>query len=569
MERFPVSLSIFDLKALLDTSRLLVESHDPDFIINNLLLIAMGKVMSARAMVLLYEPIDDQYRVVKSKGKLSWKDGQAFKATEELTRLSGDNASSSLLAAEVVPKSLYDAGITVMINLRTSERHLGYLCMGGKVNGIHLNDAEKGFLESLVYMSATALGNSFLVSEIKKANRDLDLKVQEMHTLFDLSKEFNGAIEQDQILRIFKFALLGQMLVRSFFMVAYDNELITSSGMKKVPNPDELKDLFASGETITEVDDDLKRKVPCLHENKIEVLIYLNYNEGQPVCLGLGKRGGGQSYKEYDFSFLISLGNLVLLSLQKAYLLEEQLEKKRIEEELNLARAIQQKLLPESLPATEGFDLAATNISSRQVGGDYYDVIPYNGSLFFAIADVTGKGAPAALLMANLQAMLHVMIPFDIDLAEATAKINSNIFKNTASDMFISFFWGKIDMSTKVFTYVNAGHNPPILFRRKNQTCEELTTGGILLGAMQTVQPYYEGNIKLEQDDILVFFTDGVTEAMNSYNEVYSEARLIESVWTNSHLDATQLLKNIIQDVEAFCDHQLGDDLTLMVVKNT
>ncbi|MEX0780015.1 MAG: PP2C family protein-serine/threonine phosphatase [Balneolales bacterium] len=571
MDNLANSQSHFDLKTLLDTTRLLVESHDPDFVMNNLLLISMGKVMASRAMVLLLDADHQNYLVAKTKGKLEYAEGQKI-ALSSLFYGSDGVQTTSVISGQNVPDILGDQGIATMFNIRTSDRHLGFLCLGKKLTGNFSKTAETGFLESLVFMSAVAIGNSQLMKELKETNRKLDMKVQEMHTLFDLSKEFNATIERNQIIRIFKFALLGQMLVRSFFLVIKKEqtiEIVAQGGMKSIPAEDELDKLFAYDADIIKVNEPAQVKYPFLAENQIEVLLRLNSQEDQPAFLGLGKRSGGQSYKKEDFNFLISLGNLVLLSLLKTYLLEEQIEKKRIDEELNLARVIQKKLLPDEIPYIKGIDLAAFNLPSRQVGGDYYDVIPFENNLFLAIADVTGKGVPASLLMANLQAMLQVMVPLNIDLAEATGKINTIIYKNTESDKFISFFWGKLDITNHVFTYVNAGHNPPYLFRAGTRDYEELSTGGILLGAMPTLGPYSEGSVKLGRDDMIVFFTDGVTEAMNSLEEEYAEKRLIKCIHKNKHRESGEVLNCIIDDVNAFRGNQLGDDLTLMVIKGT
>lgn len=570
MDNLANSQSHFDLKTLLDTSRMLVESHDPDFIMNNLLLISMGKVMSSRAMVLLFDAGRSAYFVAKTKGKLSMSEGQEMDSLKLFD--ADDDLSASVLRGRRVPEELSVQGIDALFNIRTSDRHLGFLCLGKKLSGKPLDDSETGFLESMVFMSAVAIGNSQLMKELRQTNRELDMKVQEMHTLFELSKEFNATIERSQIIRIFRFALLGQMLIHTFFLVIKNGDktdLITQSGMKTDPAADELNMLFTFDETIIEVEEAIQENIPYLKNNDIQVLLKLNFQDDQPAFLGLGKRGGGKSFKKYDFSFLISLGNLLLLSLQKTFLLQEQIEKKRIEEELNLARIIQQKLLPDHFPEIKGMDLAALNIPSRQIGGDYYDIIPNENNLYLAIADVTGKGVPASLLMANLQAMLHVIVPLNISLSEATAKINTIIFKNTASDKFVSFFWGKMDIETRIFTYVNAGHNPPYLFRSTTGSCDELSTGGILLGAMPTIEPYTEGSVKLTKGDFLVFFTDGVTEAMNSLEEEYAETRLIDCIRANKDQESAGLLNCIINDVKDFSGNQLSDDLTLMVIKGT
>ncbi|HLR33681.1 MAG TPA: PP2C family protein-serine/threonine phosphatase, partial [Fodinibius sp.] len=189
-------------------------------------------------------------------------------------------------------------------------------------------------------------------------------------------------------------------------------------------------------------------------------------------------------------------------------------------------------------------------------------------NLLFAIADVTGKGMPAALLMANLQAMLHVLLPTDISLAEATAQVNDIIHRNTPSDKFITFFWGIFHPQDRTFTYVNAGHNPPLLFKKDGPRPQELQEGGLILGAMPTMTPYNEQQVMLEKDDLLIFYTDGVTEAMNpKQTEEFGEERLINCILAHRRQPSRQIKQAIIGEVRQFAGSLQSDDLTLIVVK--
>ncbi|HLR26064.1 MAG TPA: PP2C family protein-serine/threonine phosphatase, partial [Fodinibius sp.] len=199
----------------------------------------------------------------------------------------------------------------------------------------------------------------------------------------------------------------------------------------------------------------------------------------------------------------------------------------------------------------------------------YFDILETpEQNLLFAIADVTGKGMPAALLMANLQAMLHVLLPTDISLAEATAQVNDIIHRNTPSDKFITFFWGIFRPQDRTFTYVNAGHNPPLLFKKGESQPQGLQEGGLILGAMPTMTPYNEQQVTLEKDDLLIFYTDGVTEAMNSeQTEEFGEERLISCILAHRGQPARQIKQAIIGEVRQFAGSLQSDDLTLMVVK--
>ena len=160
--------------------------------------------------------------------------------------------------------------------------------------------------------------------------------------------------------------------------------------------------------------------------------------------------GSGGSYSDSDLEFIYSLGNLAIISLENTRLFYEAVEKQKMENELNIARDIQKGLLPRSLPTIPGLELAALNISSKQVGGDYYDVVVLeNGTCVIAIGDVSGKGTPASLLMANVQATIRTLVHFNLPLSEMTSLVNRLICDNTGSDKFITFCWGIFDPANK------------------------------------------------------------------------------------------------------------------------
>jgi phosphoserine phosphatase RsbU/P len=563
--------SRFELRTLLDTSRLLVESNDLEFVLNNLLLICMGKLLTTRGLLLLYERDTRHYRVAKSKGMTGYRERQLLELDcEEM--LKNDAMLSATLSTheECMPEQLVGNGIEVIFNIRTSSEHLGLLCLGAKAGGRDYTRHELEFIENLVIISAVGISNSMLVSRLKLANRELDKKVQEMHTLFDISREFNAMVERSQILNVFKFALLGQMFIRSFFFLMDDEqqpEMLTMSGIRGDLEPDGMRALLTRFDDVRRLDAETRLEFPFLGENEIEAIIPVRIQQ-EKALIGVGKRATGQVYSESDFNFLSSLGNVALLSVLKTYLLEEQIEKERMEEELNIARTIQKKLFPSALPRLSGYDLAAINVPSQQVGGDYYDIILQNGdNLYMAIADVTGKGIPASLLMANLQAMLHVLVPLGVDLSEATAKINDIIYKNTPNDKFISFFWGFLDVKSSRFTFCNAGHNPPVLLHAKSGKARYLSKGGMLLGALPTMAPYEAETVELEKGDVIVMYTDGVSEAMDSDENEYGEKRLIDCINHHKTGPASSILNGVLEDVKQFCSNHYNDDLTALVLK--
>lgn len=559
--------SRFELRTLLETSRLLIESQDPDFVLNNLLLITMGKLLVTKGMILIFKPGENVYYASRSKGR-GW-----LKEDDEVPiDFTDADLETSVLHGEKYASVFEQIGIekeSILFNLKTTNHHIGFLCLGPKGTKQELTEREIEFIESLTIISSVAIANSRMFKEMRHINRRLDRKVHDLNTLLELSKDFNLMVDRDEIARVFKFAMLGQMLIRTFFFaldVDDEKSIVSISGIKEEPSKEDLDKLF-------ELDDvtHISENSDCefLNENNIRLVIGLKFQNEKIGVVGVGLRGNKQEYGPEEVNFLQSLGNLALLTIQKSLLLDERLQKQRMEEELNLAKNIQIGLLPDPLPEIDRFDLAAINISSRQVGGDYFDFIetPEKNHLV-AIADVTGKGVPASLLMANLQSMLHALAPIDVTMSEATGSINDIIYNNTPADKFITFFWGIISDNGTKFKYVNAGHDPPILFRKGSDEPVLLEEGGVILGAMPTMMPYESAEIDLKPGDLIVFFTDGVTEAMNpEQTEEYETERLKECIRKNRDKTAQEIQDAIITDINAFSNNIQYDDITTIVLK--
>jgi sigma-B regulation protein RsbU (phosphoserine phosphatase) len=561
----------FELRTLLETSRLLIESHDPDFVLNNLLLITMGKLLISKGLILLNDPVSNTYKVIRSRGR------DVPHENEEVDLRLNQNvlqvSSFPLKEVEVVGNENWkETEQGTLFNLRTSNYHLGFLYLGEKMNGEELTETESEFTESLAIISSVAIANSRMFKELQIINRRLDRKVHDLNTLLEMSKDFNLMVDIDEIARAFKFAMLGQMLIRTFFFLLDNNHVkstISMSGIKETPFSEEIEAIFEQEENVIYVDESLKESIPFLNKNDIRLLIALEFQNQKTAVFGVGPRANEEPYGESEINFLQSLGNLALLSIEKTLLLEERIEKERLEEELNIAKTIQEGLLPTPIPQIAGYDIAAKNVSSRQVGGDYFDIIqtPDQGHLL-AIADVTGKGIPASLLMANLQSMLHALTPLDITLSEATSRINDIIFDNTPSDKFITFFWGKLNTAGDNFNFVNAGHNPPYLLRKDSESPETLDAGGVILGAVSSMMPYDECSIDLKSGDLIVMFTDGVTEAMNpEQTEEFGEERLVDCILRNRDLGSAELMQVIIDEINAFAEHIQYDDITMIVMR--
>jgi len=253
--------------------------------------------------------------------------------------------------------------------------------------------------------------------------------------------------------------------------------------------------------------------------------------------------------------------------------LESEMARKNAE--LQIAAEIQKNFLPETLPRTEGFDIAAKSIMAKEVGGDFFDVIPLevmpinSSRTGIMIADVSGKGVPAALFMALSRIVVRVTATWFKKPSEVISFANPIIANNSKTGMFVTLFYGIIDKDAGTLTYVNAGHNPPIVLRQKTGEIEELALTGMAVGAMDDAE-YTQEEIPLAVGDILVLYTDGITEAQNEKEEMFDVPRLIETIRNNRSSSSQVIADEIIRSVFSFSDTQPQfDDITLMVVKVT
>jgi sigma-B regulation protein RsbU (phosphoserine phosphatase) len=238
----------------------------------------------------------------------------------------------------------------------------------------------------------------------------------------------------------------------------------------------------------------------------------------------------------------------------------------RREREIEEARAIQIGFLPKEIPQIAGYEIAGAWQPARVVGGDYYDVFAFGeNTLGLCIADVAGKGMPAALLMSNLQATVRGLSLSAMSPELLCERLNTLVCRSIASDRFITFFYAHLDGGSRQLRYANAGHNAPIVAHRDG-THDRLDQGGGVLGIFQS-QNYVMGTHTLLPGDRVLLFTDGVTEACNLDGEEFGDARLIRLLRENCESSAEQLQREILDTVGRFCGGNWHDDATLIVVK--
>ncbi len=328
----------------------------------------------------------------------------------------------------------------------------------------------------------------------------------------------------------------------------------------------------ATGEVIriddAYADDRFDRNVDRLSGFRTRNILTVPMKNKQEAIIGvlqvLNKEGG--AFLDEDVSFLEVLQTHAAIAIENALLFKEALEKKRLDRELELAADIQRRLLPESPPELPGIKIAAFSEPCRHVGGDYYDFLGRKGNrVGICIADVSGKGIPASLLMATLRASLHAQVEGEASVLDIVVKVNRALHRSSRPNQFATCFYGELDPVTGVFNYVNAGHLPPVR-RGRDGSISMLKGGGTLLGLSDATR-YEQVAVTLDPGDVVFFYTDGVTDAESPDREDFGETRLMDLIRTTRDLSPDEALQAVINAVKAFeAGAPRTDDLTAIIL---
>lgn len=273
------------------------------------------------------------------------------------------------------------------------------------------------------------------------------------------------------------------------------------------------------------------------------------------------------TFTEEHLNILTTLASVASIRVENATLTEERMERERMERELELATEIQQRFQPSAPPKVEGYQFQGISFSCYEIGGDYYDFIARDGDrMVVALGDVSGKGTAAALLMSSLHAAIHAQISAKSSLDETVVSVNQYLVENTPANRFVTLFIGELDLRTGLIRYINAGHNPPLV-GKVDGTIVQLDSGGLPLGLMAAAQ-YDAGELVLGSGDVLVVYSDGVSEATNLADEEFGMERLKAVVKANTQSSASGLRDKVESALSAFTQNApANDDITLLIVK--
>jgi sigma-B regulation protein RsbU (phosphoserine phosphatase) len=272
-------------------------------------------------------------------------------------------------------------------------------------------------------------------------------------------------------------------------------------------------------------------------------------------------------FTEDHLKVLTTLASVAAIRVENARLMEEQIERERLEQELQLASEIQQRFQPTTSPVVPGYEMQGISFPCYEIGGDYYDFIKRaDGRLVITLGDVSGKGTAAALLMSSLHAAVHAQAASHNSLVETISAVNNYLADNTPTNRFVTLFYAELDPQTGSLAFINAGHNPPLIVHAAGTT-ENLASGGLPLGIRPNAD-YKEGRTQLQQSDVLVIYSDGVSEAVSPQGEEFGTGRLYDVVSRNMEASAAGIRDRIEAALTKWAQGTpAADDITLVIVK--
>lgn len=390
------------------------------------------------------------------------------------------------------------------------------------------------------------------------------LKELELNALLEITQAINNNLPEASLYKIYEFTLRGNLNVKKMALFVFDQywsckvNFGTSTSCIEKP----LDDKFLSYTSLTEIEDrddiygEFDFLIPVYHKSALLAIVFIG-----------GIQGGDDEIKKGSVRFIQALSNIIIVAIENKKLARHQLEQEALRKELEIASDVQQFLFPDELPYGPGLKVEASYLPHDRVGGDYYDYIPINANQFLiCIADVSGKGIPAALMMSNFQASLRTLIRQTPNLVEIVNELNYQVLENAKGEKFITFFAAIYDHKLKTLVYINSGHNPPLLVTNSGITL--LDEGSTVLGAIHPLPFVNEGFIT-DLDEFLLFcYTDGLTETTNEKNEEFGSDRLFEYFNANANSDLKRIHQDIIINLDGFKgSNGYHDDITMLSTK--
>ncbi len=403
------------------------------------------------------------------------------------------------------------------------------------------------------------------LDKLAELERDLNLKQLQIKSLLTITQAINENISADSLYNMYKSFLSWEMGVEKMLLYIRNDD--SWECVSRISDEDVIDELQMG---------DLLEQYVRLHtireSDPVEIQVFdiviPVFHKQLPLAYAL-IGGIKEKYDLYNkIQFITTITNIVAVAIENKRLFKRQLEQERYEKEYNLAREVQQMLIPESLPSTEKYELGSIYMPHSNVGGDYIDFIQFDQNRFvLCIADISGKGIAAAILMANFQAIIQSLIYQYRDLETFIFALNETVYKRiTKSDKYITFFIAEVNVAQYTLKYINAGHFPPILYNAGEMF--RLDKGCTVIGAFEKMPFIEEETIQLKKESLILTFTDGLTELQNETGDYLQDDGLEDFILQNNHLSVNQFNQKLLKKIDRFRGNRgYADDIAILTCK--
>lgn len=391
--------------------------------------------------------------------------------------------------------------------------------------------------------------------KLNSLKQRLELKEFKLNSLLEITTAINENFSIDKLLKIYEYILREQLGITK--LALYNNNTdewntllrYGAKGLaKKIDVERDLlhfKDITVIESSSNEAVNSFDIAIPVLHKNQPLAFLLIGDLDEEDII---------NNATTSNMPFIQTLTNIIMVAIENKRFANKSIEQELTNKELEVAAQMQAMLLPSNLPSNDKIEVGALYESLQLIGGDYYDFIKLNDEEFvFCIADVSGKGIPAAMLMSNFQANLRANVKYNhnqLSMEDLIIELNKNVNDAAQGEKFITFFFAYYNCSTRILKYINAGHNHPILFN--GSKTEDLSKGCIGLGMFDEIPHIDVGSVKIEPNSILICFTDGLVELENTEGEQFETDRLIKIVSENHDLKINDLNKLIFLELDRF-----------------
>ena len=484
---------------------------------------------------------------------------------EAVVLRSGDDRADEEATAEPFRRLMRDSGASSATLLRTRDGLRGLLLLGEPHP--ELTGSRSDFLEALAVSAAAALEKCRRDEELRVANRRLSLHVYQLRSLMDLTAGLHRARDETAVWDLLLHGAMGHVLASRATVVA-GGRVVAAKGPKR---PDEDAGVFVRAAEVLADEVNIRPTAGLSHAAVSGDLARMEIGWVVPFASGavrgtlfLGAAGFGRELSSADRDFLTSLSGQASAAVESLHLTRASIQK---EKELEVARRIQARFLPAEAPEHPGWDLWGINIPCLAVGGDYYDYLTLGGGIFVTIADVSGKGAGPALIMASVQASLRAFFRHGhTGIADAADELNDHLHQNTEDSRYMTAILARLEPATGRLDYLNAGHVHPVLVRADGSV-ERLGCGSTVLGLFPDIE-IEVGTSELGPGDLVALYTDGLSEAEDPAGGLFDDARIVDALIAARSMSAREICGDLLSRARAFSGPSpLRDDLTVVVLK--